>query len=275
LGARPVAEPSSLVFIKLGGSLITDKSVEATARPDVIRRLAEEVHRALDRCPDVSVVLGHGSGSFGHMVARRYHVQRGCTEWDGYALTSAAATRLNRIVTDSFLGAGVPVVSIQPSASARCRAGQLIELAIHPIQQLLRHHLVPLVYGDVALDEEWGSTIVSTEAIFVYLARVLRPQRILLLGELEGVYTADPRLDPQAQLIPVISASQSEDAEEVLGGSHAVDVTGGMRSKVHLMTDLVRGLPQTQVRLLSGLRIGLLERVLTDPGLSPGTLITV
>ncbi len=270
-----MAEPSSPVFIKLGGSLITDKSTEATAHTDVIRRLAEEVHRALDRCPDVSLVLGHGSGSFGHMVARRYQVQSGCTEWNGYALTSAAATRLNRIVTDAFLGAGVPVVSVQPSASARCRAGQLIELAIHPIRQLLRHHLVPLVYGDVALDEEWGSTIVSTEAIFVYLARLLRPRRILLLGELEGVYSADPRLDPQAHLIPVISASHSEAAEESLGGSHAVDVTGGMRSKVHLMTDLVRELPQTQVRLLSGLRAGLLERVLTDPGLSPGTLITV
>ncbi len=270
-----MAEPSSLVFIKLGGSLITDKSVEATARPDVIRRLAEEVRRALDRCPDLSLVLGHGSGSFGHMVARRYQVQRGCTEWNGYALTSAAATRLNRIVVDAFLGAGVPVVSIQPSASARCRAGQLIELAIHPIQELLRHSLVPLVYGDVALDEEWDSTILSTEAVFVYLARVLRPQRILLLGELEGVHAADPRLDPQARLIPVIGASHGEDAEEALGGSHAVDVTGGMRSKVHLMTDLVRELPQTQVRLLSGLRAGLLERVLTDPGLSPGTLITV
>jgi len=270
-----VAEPLNLVFIKLGGSLITDKSVEATARMDVIHRLAEEVHRALDRRPDVSLVLGHGSGSFGHMVARRYQVQRGCADWNGYALTSAAATRLNRVVTDAFLGAGVPVVSIQPSASARCRAGQLIELAIHPIQQLLRHSLVPLVYGDVALDEEWGSTILSTEAVFVYLARVLHPRRILLLGELEGVYTVDPRQDPQAHLIPVISASHSEDVEELLGGSHAVDVTGGMRSKVHLMIDLVRELPQMQVQLLSGLRAGLVERVLTDPGLSPGTLITV
>ena len=31
-----------LVFLKLGGSLITDKSREATAREDVIRRAARE-----------------------------------------------------------------------------------------------------------------------------------------------------------------------------------------------------------------------------------------
>jgi len=261
------------VFVKLGGSLITDKGVEATARPAVIRRLAEEVRRALDKQPSLRLLIGHGSGSFGHVVAQRYQVQTGCTNWYGYALTSAAATRLNRIVTDAFLDAGVPVVAIQPSASARCRAGELIALTVHPIQEVLERGLVPLVYGDVALDELWGSTIISTEAIFVYLARVLRPQRIVLMGEVEGVYTADPRQDPQAQLIAVINASRMEETEKVLGESHAVDVTGGMRSKVQLMVDLVRDMPGLSVRLLSGLQPGLLERALGDPEFDAGTLI--
>lgn len=265
---------AELVFVKLGGSLITDKSVEATALPQVIRRLAGEVRRALDKCSDLRLLLGHGSGSFGHMVAQRYRVQSGCSDWHGYALTSAAATRLNRIVTDVFLDAGVPVVSLQPSASAQCRAGELIELALHPIQEVLKRGLVPLVYGDVAVDEVWGTTIASTEAIFVYLARRLCPQRILLLGEVEGVYSADPRKDPQARLIPVIHSSRMEETESALGGSLAVDVTGGMRSKVHLMVDLVRDLSGLRVRLSSGLSPGLLERALCDPELTAGTLIT-
>jgi len=274
IGGERVTECPHLVFVKLGGSLITDKDVEATARPDVIRRLAEEMRRALDEHPDLRLLVGHGSGSFGHVVAQRYQVQSGCTDWHGYALTSAAATRLNRIVTDAFLDAGVPVVSIQPSASARCREGELIDLAVHPAQEVLKHGLVPLVYGDVALDEVWGTTIISTEAIFVHLARALGPQRILLMGEVEGVFSADPRRDPDAHLIPVINASRMEEAERVLGGSHAVDVTGGMRSKVHLMMDLVREFPDLRVRLLSGLQAGLLERALGDPEFRAGTLIT-
>lgn len=266
---------AELVFVKLGGSLITDKNVEATARPEVIRRLAGEVRRALDARPDLRLLLGHGSGSFGHMAAQRYHVQTGVTDWRGYAEAGAAATRLNRIVTDIFLEAGVPVVSIQPSASARCRGGELQTLAVHPVQYALEHGLVPLVYGDVALDDLWGSTIISTETIFVYLARLFPPQRILLVGEVKGVYTTDPHHDPRARLVPLLQASRIEEAQSVLSGSHGVDVTGGMRSKVQGMVDLVRDMPASQVALLSGLEPGLLERTLGNAYLNPGTLITL
>jgi isopentenyl phosphate kinase len=265
---------AELVFLKLGGSLITDKNVEATARPEVIRRLAGEVRRALDARPDLSMLLGHGSGSFGHMAAQRYRVQTGVTDWHGYAETGAAATRLDRIVTDLFLEAGVPVVSIQPSASARCREGELQALDVHPVQEALQHGLVPLVYGDVALDDLWGSTIISTEAIFAYLARIVLPQRILLAGELKGVYTSDPHHDPRARLVPLLRASRIEEAQSVLSGSHGVDVTGGMRSKVWAMVELVRAMPALRVGVLSGLEPGLLERALTDADLNPGTRIT-
>ncbi len=264
---------AELVFVKLGGSLITDKNVAAAARPEAIRRLAAEVRRALANRGDLRLLLGHGSGSFGHMVARRYHVQSGVADWRGYAETGAAATRLNRMVTDLFLEEGVPVVSIQPSASARCRGGELQELAVHPVQAALEHALAPLVYGDVALDDLWGSTIISTETIFAYLARILLPQRILLVGEVKGVYTSDPHHDPQAHLVPVLQASAAEQTQSVLGGSHGVDVTGGMRSKVQGMVELVRAMPSLEVALLSGLEPGLLESALTDGHLNPGTLI--
>lgn len=264
---------AELVFVKLGGSLITDKQVEATPRPAMIQRLAEEIRLALDRRPDIRLLLGHGSGSFGHFVAQRYQVQTGCTDWHGYAETGAAASRLNRLVTDMFLEASVPVISIQPSASARCRGGKLIELSTYPIQKALEQGLVPLVYGDVAVDELWGSTIISTEAIFSYLAHQLLPQRILLVGEVRGVYSADPRLDKEARLIPVIRASQMDKEIGILGGSHGVDVTGGMLTKVHLMLELVRHLPGLRVYLLTGLEPGLLQRALENPDFNPGTLI--
>jgi isopentenyl phosphate kinase len=179
------------------------------------------------------------------------------------------------MVTDIFLEAGVPAVSIQPSASARCRGGELHALALHPVQDALQHGLVPLVYGDVALDDLWGSTIISTETIFVYLARLLLPQRILLVGEVTGVYTSDPHHDSQARLVPLLQASRIGETQSVLSGSHGVDVTGGMRTKVWGMVDLVRAMPALQVALLSGLEPGLLERALTDAHVNPGTLITV
>jgi isopentenyl phosphate kinase len=263
-----------LVFLKLGGSLITDKSSEATAREEIIRRAAREIKEALEAKPHLRLLAGHGSGSFGHFVARRYSLlEEGSPNWRGYAETGAAAVRLNRLVTDIFLAEGVPVVSIQPSASAHCRGGELISMATEPIELMLRHGLVPLVYGDVALDRVRGCTIISTEQIFAYLAHHLEPVRIVLAGEVEGVFTADPFRDQSAQLIPEISHKNIDQVEHKLAGSHGVDVTGGMLTKVRIMVALVQERPELKVQLISGQRPGMIRRALLEPDFAEGTTI--
>jgi isopentenyl phosphate kinase len=265
-----MSEHDALTFLKLGGSLITDKTREATARPDHLQRLAGEVRAALEARPDISLVLGHGSGSFGHFPGQRYGTRGGVhssQEWVGFAQVSAAAARLNRLVTDAFLKAGVPVLSLQPSASARCEDGQLKTLESAPIQTALAHNLVPLLYGDVALDSVRGGTIVSTEEIFLHLAPILRPRRILLAGDVEGV------LDTSGEVIPHIRPGQIARLSARLGGSHGIDVTGGMLGKVTAMLRLVELHPEISVRIFSGLTGGEVERALADPAYPAGTLL--
>lgn len=265
---------SELVFLKLGGSLITDKRRYEAARPAVITRVAQEIHAALQARPNMQLLLGHGSGSFGHFPADRYKVHEGnLADWRGYAETGAAAQRLNRLVTDSMLSEGVPVVSLQPSASARCHDGALTEIAIDPIVELLRRGLVPVVYGDVALDDVLGCTIISTEQIFVRLAHSLRPQRIIMAGEVSGVYTGNPQRDSVVRLIPEITSQNYDEIEATLSGSFGVDVTGGMASKVGALFSLVKDQPNLAVRIISGQRNQLLERVLIDPDLREGTCL--
>jgi len=65
-----------LIFLKLGGSLITEKSVRETVRREVIERAAREVKEALEE-GSFGLLLGHGSGSFGHYPARKYGVHKG------------------------------------------------------------------------------------------------------------------------------------------------------------------------------------------------------
>ena len=270
------ARNETLTFVKLGGSVITDKRREAVAHVDIIRRLAGEVARARAARPELRLVIGHGSGSFGHFVGRRYRTHLGLSGgggWEGYAQTGAAATRLNRIVTDLFLESGVPVVSLQPSASALCREGELLSLAIGPVRTLLDVGLVPLVYGDVALDETSGFTIISTETIFAYLAQHITPARIILAGIVDGVYTADPLAHPEATLIPEITSANINEVELMLSGSHGVDVTGGMGAKVRAMYSLARSHPGLRVQIVSGLEAGLLEEVLINPGCEVGSII--
>jgi isopentenyl phosphate kinase len=262
---------SGLVFLKLGGSLVTDKARPYTPCPGRIQRLAKELRQALEERPSLRLLLGHGSGSFGHRAAAPYGTQWGVRtpgQWQGYAEVAAAAARLNRLVTDALLEAGVPVLSLQPSASARCRDGVLVHLETAPIEEAMAQRLVPLLYGDVALDEVRGGTIISTEALFVYLAGVLRPQRVLLVGEAPGV------LDDQGEVIPRISPATFPSVRSSLSGAHGVDVTGGMADKVTRMVGLVEAQPGLVVRVFSGLEEGLVYRALLESDLSVGTLIT-
>jgi isopentenyl phosphate kinase len=269
-----------LVFLKLGGAVITDKNREAAARKDVVLRAGQEISRTLRARPDLSLVLGHGSGSFGHFVADRYGLRDGIQEgpqseeyWRGYAETAAAAARLNRLVTDVFLAEGLPILTLQPSASALCQSGELISMETRPAEEALSHGLIPLVYGDVAFDEVWGCTIISTEQIFACLAHELKPSRIILASIVEGVYDSDPLRSPQARLLREIGPGNIAQVERTLSGSHGVDVTGGMLTKVRVMYALVRSQPSLSVHLISGQREGLIERALLGRASGEGTLI--
>ncbi len=259
-----------MIFLKLGGSAITDKTHEATAQADVIRRIAREINQARDRLDHPALVLGHGSGSFGHYAARKFGFGK---NWEAYAETGASAARLNRIVADIFLAEGVPAVSIQPSASAVCRDGALVTLAVGPIRTALAHDLVPLVYGDVSFDETRGMTICSTEMIFAYLAPILKPSRILVSGIVDGVFTADPQQSAAAELIRQITPANFREIEAQLRGSHGVDVTGGMLAKVKTMLALVEREPAITVCILSALKAGLITQALVQEDFQTGTII--
>ncbi|MCB0230101.1 MAG: hypothetical protein KDH90_13425, partial [Anaerolineae bacterium] len=78
----------------------------------------------------------------------------------------------------------------------------------------------------------------------------------------------DPMADPSADRIPVITPSSLPAIATKLGGSHGVDVTGGMLSKVSEMCRLVVAHPQMAVHLVSGQRAGAIVGALlgTDSG---------
>jgi isopentenyl phosphate kinase len=259
-----------LTFIKLGGSLITNKRQRETPRYGVLKRLAHELHEALDTNPQQQILLGHGSGSFGHWEANRYGTRQGVQtdeQWYGFARVSAAASRLNRVVVDTFLDADVPVLSLQPSSSALADEGNIHQFEAENIRRALRQHLIPLIFGDVAFDKILGGTILSTEDLFVHLAEIVHPMRILLFGNAPGV------MDNERNVIPNITPETYPQVEQHLRGSRYTDVTGGMADKVKRMVDLVQKIPKLQVWILTGREPGNLRRALLHPETTPGTRI--
>ena len=88
-------------LIKLGGSLITDKSVAKSFRPDIVRQVARQIVRIRDSDAQRRIVIGHGSGSFGHFEAREHGTAQGVhtdKERLGFARVGAVATELSLLV---------------------------------------------------------------------------------------------------------------------------------------------------------------------------------
>jgi isopentenyl phosphate kinase len=262
----------TLQFLKLGGSLITDKAAPGTARPQVLSRLAGEIAAARAEDPELRLLLGHGSGSFGHVAADRYGTRHGVStpeEWAGFAGVWYQASALDRLVLESLHAAGLPALSFPASSGALSVDGHITAWDIAPIQTALDQGLLPVVYGDVAFDTLRGGTILSTEDIFMYLAPRLEPARILLAGIEEGVWADYPACTRHVESLTPANLAEVAPA---LAGSTATDVTGGMETKVRQMLSLVERLPGLQVLIFSGQGDGVVKDALL--GASPGTRIS-
>ena len=260
-----------LYFLKLGGSLITDKTAASTARKDTLRRLADEIADALKIRTDLQLVIGHGSGSFGHVAASKFGTRQSVNsaeKWWGFVEVFRAARALNQIVLEALLDAGLPVIAFPPSAAIITKDGAIQSWDIQPLQAALATGLIPLVNGDVIFDTQRGGTILSTEEIFAGLALKLTPQRILLAGNKAGVWQDYPAC---TQLLESITTSAYNSDNAGLGGSAAVDVTGGMRQKVEIMLSLAARVPGLQSLIFSGDEPGLLYQALL--GDLPGTCV--
>ncbi|MCA9913061.1 MAG: uridylate kinase, partial [Anaerolineae bacterium] len=121
-----------ITLLKLGGSLITDKQQSRTYLPDVMQRLAQEIQQARDESPELQLIVGHGSGSFGHEEAHKHGTMAGVknpAQWHGFVQVAAVAASLSQLVTETLLQAQVPVFRIQPSASVIATDGIITKMS--------------------------------------------------------------------------------------------------------------------------------------------------
>jgi isopentenyl phosphate kinase len=248
---------SDLVLVKLGGSLITEKSATELARPDEIRRLALEIHRARQE-GRLGVVVGHGGGSFPHRPAHKYGTARGFSGAEsakGIAEVQHAASRLNRIVVRALMDAGEDAVSFPPSSFMVTSKGKPSKVFLEPLKLALARGVTPVPYGDVTFDEEQGCSIVSTETVLGALAKKFKAKRIIIASKEDGVWRDFPQ---NTALVGEISAQNFAEVRACLAGSSATDVTGGMLSKVESLLLLARK-TKAEIIIINGLVPGRLR----------------
>ena len=239
------------ILIKLGGSLITDKTKEKTFRPAPVRQIARQIVQLRNRFKGIRIIVGHGSGSFGHFEAQKHKTVDGVqTAQDrmGFVRVGSVATELSMLVLSEFLAAGLPTMRFQPSSIIVASDRRIKSFDCRALNLALDQGLIPLIHGDIALDDSIGGTIISTETIFARLVEPLEVTTIVLLGEVQGV------LDNNGDLISDLASGSFASVRSALAGSHGVDVTGGMLQKVETMVDLVSEFPSLAVIIADGMQ---------------------
>jgi isopentenyl phosphate kinase len=241
-----------LIFLKLGGSLITNKDIPFSARKETLKQLGSEILKAIKQIPNLRLLIGHGSGSFGHTAAVQFRTRSGIhspKDWLGFQKVWWAAHRLNQIVVEEFSYLGLPIISMPASASLISSNQQVSKWMIEPITTILKNQLIPMVFGDVVIDKEIGATIFSTEELFSYLVKFLHPKRILLAGKEMGVFADYP---DKHDLISLITPDTYPLISEKIITSSSTDVTGGMSTKVKSMLNLITTEEDLSIDIFSG-----------------------
>lgn len=265
-----------LVIMKIGGSLITHKNRWLpTLCEDELKRIALEIHEALEelrkRGEQVSLILIHGAGSYGHVLATLYKALKE-EEYErklvGFAEIQRLQNELNAVVCAHLQNHNIPATPVQASAMAIMENEKLVRMDVSAIKGMLKIGLLPVLYGVPAYDEKLGGSILSGDEIMKYLAIHLKASRLIHATDVDGVYDKDPRRHHDAKLIKEITPQNFEKLMKSISGSRHFDVTGGMFRKVKELLE-IKGV---EAEIINGRKKGYIKRALMgERGL--GTII--
>lgn len=219
-----------MMLVKLGGSVITDKTRYRTFREEAVGRLAREIASSGE-----DLIIVHGAGSFGHVLAAKHGLQHGFSSDEqipGAAKVMEDVRELNLEMIRTLNSGGVPCASIPPSATVELRGGRLEGMDTRPYRSFLGLGITPVTFGDVAPDKERGFGICSGDQLMERLAEEFRPDRVIFCADVDGVFTADPNCDPSATLMETVDRAT---LDALPRSQRCVDVTGSIFAKLETM----------------------------------------
>ena len=224
-----------LVIVKLGGSAITDKNRYMTADKRNISRLAKEIAEARKR-GYFDLIIVHGAGSFGHMPVKKHGIKEGIFEEKhrlGFADTNLSCSILSQHVVSALIKEGIPAIVVTPLTVLNHSNKKIKNFDTKIISELLRAGYVPVMRGDMVLDDAIGGSISSGDEQVPYLARALKAKKVVYGADVDGIFTSDPKTNKNAKLIPLITKQNINRVLSSLEEAKTHDVTGGMKGKIN------------------------------------------
>lgn len=194
-----------------------------------------------------SFVVVHGAGSFGHFQASKSGVHKGGLNKPlvkaGFVATRISVTTLNLEIVRALAREGIPSIGMSPfSCGWTTSERNMASADLSMVAQAINSEFVPVLHGDAVLDDLQGCTILSGDVIICHLAAYLKPEYVVFLTDVLGVYDRPPS-EPNAVLLREIAVSEDgswsvvkptlEDMKKQVETTVAAhDTTGGMATKI-------------------------------------------
>ncbi len=246
-----------LVVVKLGGSAVTVKDKPFTPNLEAIREVAKGLARSSKR-----LIIVLGGGSYGHQAVALVK-EAGGSLAEGLSIVSNAMLELALLVADALLSEGIKTVIFPPHAFCYPE-GLKPNCDWSAIARFLQAGVTPLTYGDV-YPKAGSMEIVSGDELAVEAACMLRAERLVFISSVPGVF------DASGKVVEILDRKTLHKVLEkkAVGGSPAIDVTGGMRRKLEAI--LENGCPGLRVVIGKAYTAEEVEALIAGKGF--GTLI--
>lgn len=248
------------IVIKIGSRVLTceDNGLDSV----LIGGLAGEVSRFRKSGYEIVIV------SSGAVAAGRKELglgDRPRTIPQKQAAAAVGQSKLMRAYEEAFAGHGIKVAQLLLTRDDLANRLRFLN-ARATIDTLLDCGIIPIINENdtVVVDEiKFG----DNDNLSALVTNLVEAQLLVILTDIDGFYSADPRTDPDARLIHLVSAITRE-VERAAGGSGSTVGTGGMATKVAAAKKV--GKSGVSTIMINGKTPGNLERALT--GDEVGTL---
>lgn len=213
-------------IIKLGGSVITNNNLRDKFDWEITSRIGQEL---LEFYPGTVII--HGTGVVGKEPALKYGYNNSGVlgkEMKQIAIKIKSEIKiLNQNLINCLSSVGIPVLSMEPLLGSKYKVDK------KNLAKVLMSQKVPVYRGDLILLKNGSHIVVSSDYIVFYLTKLLRPENVIFLTDVDGLFIKNPKhyCDSIAGFLPEINP---EIYKSLIITRDENDVSGGMKNKVEL-----------------------------------------
>jgi uridylate kinase len=182
------------ILLKLSGEALRSANSQETIAPEIVQRLAHDIHSVYELGVEIGIVIGGGNIWRGLSASHR-GMERTTADYMGML-----ATVINGLAIQSTL----EELGIQTRVQTAIRMDMVAEPFIRrkAVRHLEQGRVVIFVAGT-------GNPFFSTDTGAALRANEIGAEVVLKATNVDGIYTADPRKDPKAKKLEKITHAEA------------------------------------------------------------------